>query len=37
LNGLRFDSKFLAATYRRHGLPMREVHSIDSIHLSKMF
>jgi DNA polymerase III subunit epsilon len=35
-NGLRFDSKFLAATCRRHDLPMREVHSIDSIHLSKM-
>lgn len=35
-NGLRFDSKFLAATCRRHGLPMREVQSIDSIHLSKM-
>lgn len=35
-NGLRFDSKFLAATCRRHGLPMREVHSIDSIHMSKM-
>lgn len=35
-NGLRFDSKFLAATCRRHGLPMREVHSIDSIHISKM-
>lgn len=35
-NGLRFDSKFLAATCRRHGLPMREVESIDSIHMSKM-
>ena len=35
-NGLRFDSKFLAATCRRHSLPMREVHSIDSIHMSKM-
>lgn len=35
-NGLRFDSKFLSATCRRHGLPMREVHSIDSIHMSKM-
>ena len=34
--GLRFDSKFLAATCRRHGLPMREVQSIDSIHMSKM-
>lgn len=35
-NGLRFDSRFLFATCRRHGLPMREVHSIDSIHMSKM-
>jgi DNA polymerase-3 subunit epsilon len=35
-NGLRFDSKFLAATCRRHRLPMREVHSLDSIHMSKM-
>ncbi len=35
-NGLRFDSKFLAATCRRHRLPTREVQSIDSIHLSKM-
>jgi DNA polymerase-3 subunit epsilon len=35
-NGLRFDSKFLAATCRRHGMPMREVHSIDSIHMSKI-
>ncbi len=35
-NGLKFDRKFLAATCRRHGLPMREVHSIDSIHISKM-
>lgn len=35
-NGLRFDSKFLAATCRRHRLPMREVQSIDSIHISKM-
>lgn len=35
-NGLRFDSKFLAATCRRHGLPMRAVQSIDSIHISKM-
>jgi DNA polymerase-3 subunit epsilon len=35
-NGLRFDSKFLTATCRRHGLPMREVDSIDSIHISKM-
>ena len=35
-NGLRFDAKFLAATCRRHGLPVREVECIDSIHLSKM-
>lgn len=35
-NGLRFDSKFLAATCNRHGIPMREIHSIDSIHMSKM-
>ena len=35
-NGLRFDSKFLAATCRRHGLPVREIHCIDSIHMSKM-
>ncbi len=35
-NGLRFDSKFLAATCRRHGLPARELPSIDSIHMSKM-
>lgn len=35
-NGLKFDSKFLVATCRRHQLPMREVHSIDSIHISKM-
>jgi DNA polymerase III epsilon subunit family exonuclease len=35
-NGLRFDSKFLTATCRRHLLPTREVHGIDSIHLSKM-
>ena len=35
-NGLRFDSKFLAATCRRHSLPMREIHSIDSIRMSKM-
>lgn len=35
-NGLRFDSKFLAATCLRHGLPTREVPSIDSIHISKM-
>ncbi|HQW29268.1 MAG: hypothetical protein KA152_06005 [Verrucomicrobiales bacterium] len=35
-NGLRFDSKFLAATCRRHGLETRPVDGIDSIHLSKM-
>jgi DNA polymerase III epsilon subunit family exonuclease len=35
-NGLRFDSKFLSATCQRHGLPSREVHSIDTIHMSKM-
>jgi len=35
-NGLRFDSKFLAATCQRHGLPVREIHAIDSIHMSKM-
>ena len=35
-NGLRFDSKFLAATCARHQLPTREVPSIDSIHISKM-
>lgn len=35
-NGLRFDSKFLAATCRRHRLAAREVPSIDSIHMSKM-
>jgi DNA polymerase III alpha subunit (gram-positive type) len=35
-NGLRFDSKFLAATCRRHQLPTREIQCIDSIHLSKM-
>jgi len=35
-NGLRFDSKFLEATCRRHGLPTRVVENIDSIHLSKM-
>lgn len=35
-NGLRFDSKFLAATCRRHGLQGREVDCIDSIHISKM-
>ncbi|MDA1275358.1 MAG: exonuclease domain-containing protein [Verrucomicrobia bacterium] len=35
-NGLRFDSKFLSATCRRHGLPTREIQCIDSIHMSKM-
>lgn len=35
-NGLRFDSKFLTETCRRHGLAVREVESIDSIHMSKM-
>ena len=35
-NGLRFDSKFLAATCRRHQLPSREIQCIDSIHISKM-
>jgi DNA polymerase III alpha subunit (gram-positive type) len=35
-NGLRFDSKFLAETCRRHRLPTRPVASIDSIHMSKM-
>ena len=35
-NALRFDSKFLAATCRRHSLPAREVQCIDSIHISKM-
>lgn len=35
-NGLRFDSKFLTETCRRHRLPVREVQCIDSIHLSKM-
>ena len=35
-NGLRFDSKFLAATCRRHGLPGRQIEGIDSIHMSKM-
>ena len=35
-NGLRFDSKFLTATCRRHGLPIREAPCIDSIQLSKM-
>ncbi len=35
-NGLRFDSKFLTATCRRYDLPVREVYSIDTIHMSKM-
>ena len=35
-NGLRFDSKFLQATCERHGMPMRRVGGIDSIHISKM-
>ena len=35
-NGLRFDSKFLMETCRRHRLPTRDVPSIDSIHMSKM-
>ncbi len=35
-NGKRFDSKFLAATCQRHGLPARQVDCIDSIHMSKM-
>lgn len=35
-NGKRFDSKFLAATCQRHGLPTRDVDCIDSIHISKM-
>ena len=35
-NGKRFDSRFLEATCRRHGLPAREVSCIDSIRLSKM-
>lgn len=35
-NGQRFDSKFLEATCRRHGLPSYEVDSIDSIQLSKL-
>jgi len=35
-NGKRFDSKFLAATCQRHGLPTRQVDCIDSIHISKM-
>jgi DNA polymerase III epsilon subunit family exonuclease len=35
-NGLRFDSKFLAATSDRCGRATREVSCIDSIHISKM-
>lgn len=35
-NGLRFDSKFLQATCEQHGMPMRAVGGIDSIHISKM-
>jgi DNA polymerase III subunit epsilon len=35
-NGLRFDSKFLAAACQRVGAAEREVECIDSIHLSKM-
>ncbi len=35
-NGLRFDSKFLAATCQRHALQTRNIHCIDSIHMSKM-
>ena len=34
-NGHRFDSRFLAATCRRHGLDTRIVHAIDSLHLSR--
>ena len=34
-NGHRFDSRFLEATCRRHGLDTRGVHSIDSLHLSR--
>lgn len=35
-NGLRFDSKFLAATTQRMGQPTREIFCIDSIQISKM-
>jgi len=35
-NGLRFDSKFLAATSHRSGRAVREISCIDSIHISKM-
>ena len=34
-NGHRFDSRFLEATCRRHGLGTRQVHSIDSLHFSR--
>ena len=34
-NGHRFDSRFLDATCRRHGLGTRQVHSIDSLHFSR--
>ena len=34
-NGHRFDSRFVEATCRRHGLGTRPVHSIDSLHLSR--
>lgn len=34
-NGHRFDSRFVEATCRRHGLGTRAVHSIDSLHLSR--
>ena len=34
-NGHRFDSRFLDATCRRHGLGTRPVHSIDSLHFSR--
>ncbi len=34
-NGHRFDSRFLEATCRRHGVATREVHSLDSIEFSR--
>lgn len=34
-NGHRFDSRFLEATCRRHGLGVRRVRSIDSLHFSR--
>ena len=34
-NGHRFDSRFLDATCRRHGLGTRQVPSIDSLHFSR--